>query len=907
MFAALFKKIFGSRNDRVVRRLQSSVARINSLEANCQRLQDQDFPSETNKLRQRVEQGESLDSLLPEAFALVREASIRSLGMRHFDVQLIGGMVLHQNAIAEMKTGEGKTLVATLAAFLHALAGKGVHVVTVNDYLARRDAEWMGKLYHFLGMRTGVIISGMDSKQRQEAYQADITYGTNNEFGFDYLRDNMVFDRAARVMRELNYAIVDEVDCVLIDEARTPLIISGAVDDSTDLYIQVNAIVKKLLPKAGEDDAEGDFWADEKSRQVHLSERGHERLEGLLQKANLCAAEQSLYDPTNLHLLQHVQAALRAHNIYKCDVDYLIKDGRIVIVDEFTGRTMEGRRWGEGLHQAIEAKEGVPIQQENQTLASITYQNYFRMYKHLAGMTGTADTEAREFQQIYGLEVLVVPTHKNMVRKDDSDVVFVYAKEKFNAILEDIKSCRQRQQPVLVGTASIEVSEYLSERLRLAHIPHKVLNAKFHEKEAEIIAQAGRPGAVTIATNMAGRGTDIMLGGNYQMEMQSHDGELPEKENKAIQQQWEVLHEQVVASGGLRIIGTERHESRRIDNQLRGRSGRQGDPGSSCFYVSMEDNLLRIFASEWVSGMLQKIGVEEGVSIESKLLSRSIQNAQSKVEAHHFDIRKHLLQFDDVANEQRKVIYSWRDSLLEEQDISASVAEIQKEVVENTIMEYTNREVNDYGAPDIKGLTQVVTHDLGLQLNLQSWYEQREPFIEAELVKYVHQEFVQYMSQREAQFGVPLMHAVQRHLLLDILDRSWKDHLAAMDHLRQGIHLRSMAAKNPVQEYKREAFMLFMDMMGHVKREFVTMLAKIRVRSEEDVTPLKHKEPLLRVQYAKPQNVSAIGDTAGSDATSPMIQKGHKIGRNAPCPCGSGRKYKHCCGRLSNTVKKANP
>ncbi len=898
MLRAISKKLFGSRNERVIRSLRTRVAEINAREKACQALKDEDFPAQANRLRQRLEQGEKLDALLPESFALVREASVRTLGLRHFDVQLIGGMVLHGGSIAEMKTGEGKTLVATLAAFLHALSGKGVHVVTVNDYLARRDAEWMGDVYRFLGMEVGVIVSGMEGEARRKAYQADITYGTNNEFGFDYLRDNMVFTRDARVMRELNYAIVDEVDSVLIDEARTPLIISGAVDDRTDLYTRVDAVVKKLYRKEN-DDADGDYSVDEKSKQVFLSEQGHDRLERLLRDNGLLASEKGLYDAGSLYLLQYVQAALRAHTLYQRDVEYIVKQGKVVIVDEFTGRTMEGRRWGEGLHQAIEAKEGVPIEKENQTLASITYQNYFRMYERLSGMTGTADTEAQEFHQIYGLEVVVIPTHNPMIRDDESDLVFMRKPEKYETIIEDIKSCRERQQPVLVGTVSIEVSELLSEMLRREKIPHKVLNAKFHEKEAEIIAQAGRPGAVTIATNMAGRGTDIVLGGNYQAELQAR-GKMDKETAERMRQDWQQSHDAVVVSGGLRIIGTERHESRRIDNQLRGRSGRQGDPGSSRFYVSLDDNLLRIFASEWVGGVLQKMGMENEVSIESKLLTRSIENAQCKVEAHHFDVRKHLLQYDDVANEQRKVIYSQRDTLLDEAGIAEDVKDIRREVIDGLIDGCMNMDMS-YGMLDDRKLEETLERELGMKLDIVNWYQKQSNLSSEELYEYVQTSFAQYMEAREKELGTELMRALERHLMLDMLDRNWKEHLATMDYLRQGIHLRGMAAKNPAQEYKKEAFVMFMDMLGHIKYEFITILSRIRVKSEEDMAPLSERKPVPEMQYTHPAAAAVLSDESSETGTArraPRIRAQAKIGRNEPCPCGSGKKYKHCCGRL---------
>ncbi|MBI1731788.1 MAG: preprotein translocase subunit SecA [Gammaproteobacteria bacterium] len=901
MFGRFLTRIFGSRNERVLRRLRRTVEQINALETEIEKLPDADFPAQTAQLRDRLRSGESVEALLPRAFALVREAGRRRVNMRHFDVQLIGGMVLHQGNIAEMRTGEGKTLVATLAAYLNALAGEGVHIVTVNDYLARRDAEWMGAVYRFLGLSTGVIVSGLNREQRRAAYAADVTYGTNNEFGFDYLRDNMVFRAVDRVQRRLNYAIVDEVDSILIDEARTPLIISGPVDDRSDLYISMNRLVPQLRKQKSEED-QGDFSIDEKSRQAYLSEQGHERVEKLLVQSGVLTAGKSLYDPINIPVLHHLNAALRAHALYQRDVDYIIKDGEVVIVDEFTGRTMPGRRWSEGLHQAIEAKEGVAIQNENQTLATITYQNYFRLYRKLSGMTGTADTEAFEFQQIYGLEVLVIPTHMTMIRSDQADVIFLTAKEKFRAINEDIKVCVARGQPVLVGTVSIEISEFLSGLLQKEKIRHQVLNAKFHEQEAEIIAQAGRPGTVTIATNMAGRGTDIVLGGNFEAELRKIAE--PDAEMRArVAAEWRARHEAVIASGGLRIVGTERHESRRIDNQLRGRSGRQGDPGSSRFYLSLEDNLMRIFASERVAALMQRLGMEEGEAIESNMVTRAIENAQRKVEAHNFDIRKHLLEYDDVANDQRKVVYEWRNDLLAASDIAADVVEMRAAVVNEVFSRFLPPDSMEE-MWDIPGLVDALDHQFGVRPDVALWVKQ-EPDLQIEQMRDRVLEIVR-KETAERLSAVPgdLMRKLEKDLLLDVLDRHWKEHLVAMDHLRQGIGLRSYAAKNPKQEYKREAFSMFSQMLENIKHDFVSLLAKIQIRAEQDVAAMERRPGPDRMQTSHPEAPSALkpaqsppGPAAGPAV--PFIRRDRKIGRNDPCPCGSGKKYKQCHGLLA--------
>jgi preprotein translocase subunit SecA len=900
MISRLAKKIFGSRNQRLIKKLSRFVNRINELESDISALSDSEFPAKTSELKERVRNGETLDAILPEAFALVREASIRVLEMRHFDVQMIGGIVLHRGDIAEMKTGEGKTLVATLPAYLNALEGKGVHIITVNDYLAQRDADWMGKIYDFLGMSTGVIISGLTTDQRREAYNCDITYGTNNEFGFDYLRDNLAFSKDEQVQRILNYAIVDEVDSILIDEARTPLIISGAVDDRSDLYIKINQIIPKLKEQEMED-GPGDYSIDEKTKQAYLTEEGNERVEELLKDAGIIESSQNLYDPANIVVLHHINAAIRAHALYHRDVEYLVKDNEVLIVDEFTGRTMPGRRWSEGLHQAIEAKEGVPIQNENQTLASITYQNYFRLYNKLSGMTGTADTEAFEFKQIYGLEVVVIPTHKEMIREDLSDAVYLKAADKFNAIIDDIKYCREKKQPVLVGTASIEVSEYLSKWLDKEKIPHNVLNAKFHQKEAQIIAQAGEPGAVTIATNMAGRGTDIVLGGYLDNELQKIDP-VNEKEINSLKGEWLKRHEEVVAAGGLHIIGTERHESRRVDNQLRGRSGRQGDPGSSRFYLSLEDNLMRIFASDRITAIMQKLGMESSEAIESGIVSRAIENAQRKVEAHNFDIRKHLLEFDDVANDQRKVIYEQRNELLEEQDISDNIESMREDVIIDT--------VNSFVPPgsidelwDIHGLEEVLERDFDISENIQGWLDNDDNLNQESLRQRILEIAIRNAKQKEEDIGSDIMRRLEKQVMLDFLDRHWKDHLISMDHLRQGIGLRSYAAKNPKQEYKKESFELFVSMLENLKFDVIRFLSKVQVRTEEDVKKAEqqHKRS-ASMNFSHPEAKSALAtgsENPNKVAKTPFVREGRKIGRNEPCPCGSGKKYKQCHGRLN--------
>ena len=906
MVSNLLSKIFGSRNERLLKRMNKIVQRINAREPDIEALSDEELRAKTVEFRQRLSDGASVDDLLEEVFAVVREAGRRAFEMRHFDVQLIGGMVLNDGKIAEMRTGEGKTLVATLSVYLNALGGKGVHVVTVNDYLASRDAAWMGKLYNFLGLSVGVVLSGQSPEEKRAAYAADITYGTNNEFGFDYLRDNMAFSLEEKVQRELHYAIVDEVDSILIDEARTPLIISGPADDSSELYVQIDKVVPNLVRQEGEEPEDGqlgDYYLDEKAKQVYLTEQGHQHVEEMLSENGLLAEGESLYDAANIRLVHHVNAALRAHSLYQRNVDYIVKNGEVIIVDEFTGRTMPGRRWSDGLHQAVEAKEGVPVQNENQTLASITFQNYFRLYDKLAGMTGTADTEAFEFQQIYGLEVVVIPTAKPVARKDFTDLVFLTAKEKFDAICEDVQDCRERQQPVLVGTASIETSEYLSGLLDKAKIPHQVLNAKFHEKEAEIIAQAGAPGAVTIATNMAGRGTDIVLGGNWEAELAAA-GEITEEEKETRRQAWQARHQLVLEAGGLHVIGTERHESRRIDNQLRGRSGRQGDPGSTRFYLSLEDNLMRIFASERVAALMQKLGMQEGEAIEHPWVNKAIENAQRKVEGHNFDIRKNLLEYDDVANDQRKVIYEQRAELMASDDVSAMLKGIREDVVNEVIDEYIPPQTLEEQW-DVAGLERVLEADLGIRLPIQQWLDEDDSLHEETLRQRILDALEQAYYEKEALAGKEVLRHFEKAVMLKVLDEQWKDHLATMDHLRQGIHLRGYAQKNPKQEYKREAFELFSAMLERFKREVVEILSKVQVRAEEDVAALeeqrRHSETELPVSYQHEEMPSATGGApvAASEAEhQPFVRDGRKIGRNEPCPCGSGKKYKQCHGRL---------
>ncbi|MCH1910071.1 preprotein translocase subunit SecA [Stenotrophomonas acidaminiphila] len=903
MINSLLTRVFGSRNERQLRQLNRIVAKINALEPEIQKLSDDQLKAKTPEFRERIAAGEALDKVLPEAFAVCREASLRVLGMRHYDVQLIGGMVLHLGKIAEMRTGEGKTLVATLPVYLNALEGKGVHVVTVNDYLARRDAAQMGRLYNWLGLSVGVVYPGMPHGDKREAYAADITYGTNNEFGFDYLRDNMALTRADRYQRGLHYAIVDEVDSILIDEARTPLIISGPADDSPELYIRVNRVVPQLVKQETEE-GEGDYWVDEKGKQVHLSEAGMEHAEELLRQAGIIDADNDggLYAAQNLTVVHHLNAALRAHAIYQRDVDYIVRDGEVVIVDEFTGRTLAGRRWSDGLHQAVEAKEGVPVQRENQTLASITFQNLFRMYKKLSGMTGTADTEAYEFQSIYGLEVVVIPTNKPTIRKDHPDQVFLNRKGKFNAVLADIEECAKRGQPVLVGTTSIETSEMLSEHLRKAGVKHEVLNAKQHDREATIVANAGRPGSVTIATNMAGRGTDIVLGGSLETELQELGEDASAEQKAAVKAAWQERHDAVKAAGGLHIVGTERHESRRIDNQLRGRSGRQGDPGSSRFYLSLEDNLMRIFASDWVQKAMRLMGMKEDDVIEDRLVSRQIEKAQRKVEAHNFDIRKNLLDFDDVNNDQRKVIYAQRDELLDAESVKDNIDGIRGDVIYDLVARFVPPNSVDEQW-DLPGLQATLESDLGVQMDLVGLFRQHEELDAEGIAQAVAAHIEQHFEQKEAAVGAETMRALEKHVMLTVLDQSWKEHLARMDYLRQGIYLRGYAQKQPKQEYKKEAFELFSEMLENVKREVIQLLSRVRIRSEEEVAAmeaLERQQAEARLQMSQFQHQDNGGYSADEEAADVQAALAEpKVGRNDPCPCGSGKKYKHCHGQLN--------
>ncbi|MDO6547382.1 preprotein translocase subunit SecA [Pseudoalteromonas carrageenovora] len=901
MISNLFTKIFGSRNDRTIKNLRKTVALINALETQLEALSDEDLRAKTAEFRERYDNGQSLDDILPEAFAVVREASKRVNGMRHFDVQLLGGMVLHQGRIAEMRTGEGKTLTATLPAYLNGLTGKGVHVITVNDYLAKRDAETNRELFEFLGLTVGCNVPGMMPQQKKQAYTADITYGTNNEFGFDYLRDNMAFSIDERVQRPLFYAVVDEVDSILIDEARTPLIISGPAEDSSELYIEINKIVPLLELQEKEDEegveGDGDYTIDEKSKQVHLTERGQIKVEDLLTERNLIEEGDSLYSASSITLLSHVYAALRAHKLYQKDVDYVVKENEVIIIDEHTGRSMEGRRWSEGLHQAVEAKEGVKIQNENQTLASITFQNYFRLYETLAGMTGTADTEAFEFQSIYGLDTVVMPTNKPMIRDDRADLVYLTQEEKYEAILIDIKDCQERGQPVLVGTISIESSEYLSQFLRKEKIKHNVLNAKFHAQEADIVSDAGLPGTVTIATNMAGRGTDIVLGGNWNSEVEKLENPTDEQITE-IKAAWKIRHDAVIDAGGLHIIGTERHESRRIDNQLRGRSGRQGDAGSSRFYLSMDDALMRIFAGERMTNMMRKLGMQRGEAIEHPWVNRAIENAQRKVEARNFDVRKQLLEYDDVANDQRRVVYSQRNELLEEGDISETITAIRGDVLAGVIDQYI--------APqslaemwDVPGLEERLKQDFLIELPITQWLADDNKLYEEKLRERIEQAVEQSYQQKEEQVGDSVLRQFEKAIMLQSLDQHWKDHLAAMDHLRQGIHLRGYAQKNPKQEYKRESFELFSEMLENLKVDVVGILSKVQVRAEEDVEKVEeqHRKSENAPREYQHEEAEHVGGEAPQSATV-MARTEPKVGRNDPCPCGSGQKFKQCCGKL---------
>ncbi len=902
MLSKLFRKLFGSRNDRLVKQYFEQVAVINALEPEMQALSDEQLRAKTEEFKSRFQAGETLDQLLPEAFAVVREGGRRVFQMRHFDVQLIGGMVLNAGKIAEMRTGEGKTLVATLPAYLNALTGKGVHVITVNDYLAKRDAEWMSRLYNFLGLTVGINLSQMPHDAKQQAYAADITYGTNNEFGFDYLRDNMVYTAEERVQRSLSYALIDEVDSILIDEARTPLIISGQADDSIDLYNQMYGIAAQLVRQT-EEEGEGDYWVDEKAQQVILSESGHEHAEQLLEKSGLLAEGASLYDAASISLVHHLYASLRAQSLFHKDQHYVVRDGQIVIVDEFTGRMMTGRRWSDGLHQAVEAKEGVTIQKENQTLASITFQNYFRMYGKLSGMTGTADTEAYEFNQIYGLETVVIPTHRIMQRKDQMDKVYRTAREKYNAVIEDIKECQGRGQPVLVGTTSIENSELIAELLIKAKLEHQVLNAKQHEREAHIIVQAGRPGVITIATNMAGRGTDIVLGGNPEPEIDlvRADESLSAAEKQAkiatIKAEWQLRHDAVLAAGGLHIIGTERHESRRVDNQLRGRSGRQGDTGSSRFYLSLEDQLLRIFASDRVSAIMERLKMPEGEAIEHPWVTRAIENAQRKVEGRNFDIRKQLLEYDDVANDQRKVIYEQRNELLEVTDVGETISAMRHDVIDNMVSTYVPPgSVEEQW--DVASLEKVLQGEFNLQLPLQKMLEESPDLHEETLRETIQNAAEEAYAGKEEMAGADTMRQFERAVMLQSLDNHWREHLAGLDHLRQGIHLRSYAQKNPKQEYKREAFELFGALLDTVKHEVTQVTMQVQVKNAADLEAVEKPTELENVQYQHTDYDEALASPESEDG-APFEREGVKIGRNDPCPCGSGQKYKQCHGKLS--------
>jgi len=915
MLPKFLTQIFGSRNDRLLKAYRRTVQQINDLEPELERLDDGALRAKTDEFRAQLAAGKTLDDLLPEAFAVVREAGKRTLKMRHFDVQLVGGMVLHQGKIAEMGTGEGKTLMATLPVYLNALAGRGVHLVTVNDYLARRDAEWMGRLYGFLGLTVGVNVPGMTREEKQAAFAADVTYGTNNEFGFDYLRDNMVYEVADRVMsRGQFYAIVDEVDSILIDEARTPLIISGQAEDHTELYVKIDAIVPQLKRQVGEADPRtgegviepGDFTVDEKQHQIYLTEDGHERAEELLARAGLLAEGASLYDPANITLMHHVYAALRARNLYHRDQHYVVQNGEVIIVDEFTGRLMTGRRWSDGLHQAVEAKERVPIQSENQTMASVTFQNYFRLYPKLGGMTGTADTEAYEFQEIYGLETVVIPPNKPTQRRDELDLIYKTAREKYAAVTADIRECHERGQPVLVGTTSIENSETVSELLKEAGLPHQVLNAKQHAKEAEIVAQAGRPGMITIATNMAGRGTDIVLGGNVEKQVQllEADPELPEQEKAARAQQlrdeWQGLHEQVVALGGLRIIATERHESRRIDNQLRGRSGRQGDPGSSRFYLSLEDPLMRIFAGDRVRAIMDRLKMPEGEAIEAGIVSRSIEGAQRKVEARNFDIRKQLLEYDDVANDQRKVIYQQRNEILEADNLDDRIGNLRRSALTDVVRTYVPVESVEEQW-DLPALEKVLREEWQLELPVRELVEKSDSVTDEDIVERVVEAADSIFQAKLEIVGAAQFTPFMRMVLLQSIDTHWREHLAALDYLRQGIHLRGYAQKNPKQEYKREAFELFSQLLDVVKLEVTRLLMTVRIQTQEQVAEAaqaieEQATSVSNVTYTHPNEDGSVSQEAESLALDSSVPK---AGRNDPCPCGSGRKYKHCHGKLA--------
>ncbi|MDF1781552.1 MAG: preprotein translocase subunit SecA [Alcanivoracaceae bacterium] len=906
MLSSVARKIFGSKNDREIKRMLKLVGEVGNLGDAVAALSDAQLREKTSEFQQAFQQGKSLDELLPEAFAVVREASSRVLGMRHFDMQMVGGISLHEGRIAEMRTGEGKTLTATLPAYLNALSGNGVHIVTVNDYLAERDANWMRPLYEFLGLSVGIILSQQPQEQKRDAYASDITYGTNNEFGFDYLRDNMVFRLEDKAQRPLNFAIVDEVDSILIDEARTPLIISGPASDSSEFYLRVNQLMPKLVAQKEEDD--GDFFVDEKQRQVELTEAGHQKIEGLLMEVGLLPEGESLYAPHNLQLLHHVHAALKAHGLFHRDRDYIVQNESIVIVDEHTGRTMPGRRWSDGIHQAVEAKEGVRIQQENQTLASTTFQNYFRQYQKLSGMTGTADTEAPEFRQIYGMDVVVIPTNRPMVRQDMDDLVYLSLEEKFDALVNDVKSYVEGGAPVLVGTATVSASEYVSERLTKAGIKHQVLNAKFHRKEAEIISQAGKMGSVTIATNMAGRGTDIVLGGNPQEEIKQLENPT-EEQIAQIRAAWKIEHEKVLAAGGLHIIGTERHESRRIDNQLRGRAGRQGDPGYTRFYLSMEDDLMRIFASDRVRNLMRSLGLEKGEAIEHRWVTRAIENAQRKVEGRNFDIRKNLLEYDDVANDQRRVVYHQRNSILETDDLSTSIVGVREDVISELVYSYMPAGTMEEQW-DLEGLSKVLGAEFNCNVDVAAWIKEDSKLHIDGVIERLTETLVNDYAAKEKTldergFDAGELRKVERHVMLQTLDRHWKDHLAGMDHLRQGIHLRGYAQKNPKQEYKREAFELFQHMMNQTQHQVIRILHTLEMRRDDEVEQLekqREEEARRQLEHMKLQqpSLNPEGDAAPQTdgAAQPAVRAGRKVGRNELCPCGSGKKFKHCHGAL---------
>lgn len=897
MLNTLMKKMFGSRNERTLRRMEKTVLAINAFEPQLKALADEQLVAKNTEFKARFAAGETLDDLLAEAFALVREVSVRTLGLRHFDVQLIGGMVLHEGNIAEMRTGEGKTLVATLPAYLNAISGYGVHVVTVNDYLARRDSQWMKPIFEFLGLSVGVIYPDMPQKEKKAAYQADILYGTNNEFGFDYLRDNMAFSLEDKVQRELNFAIIDEVDSILIDEARTPLIISGAAEDSSALYIKINQLIPQLKIQQQEDDG-GDYTIDEKQKQAHLTEAGHQHIEELLTKEKLLDPGESLYHASNIMLMHHVNAAVKAHAMFHRDVDYIVQNNQVVIVDEHTGRTMPGRRWSEGLHQAMEAKEHVAIQNENQTLASITFQNFFRIYNKLSGMTGTADTEAYEFQQIYNLEVVVIPTNKHMSRGDQVDLIYLSQEDKYQAIIEDIRDCVTRNQPVLVGTASIEASELLSNLLKKASIKHQVLNAKFHEKEAQIIAEAGRPGVVTIATNMAGRGTDIVLGGSLAADLALLPDTASDAERQAVKDEWQQRHNTVLAAGGLRIIGSERHESRRIDNQLRGRAGRQGDAGSTRFYLSIDDSLMRIFASERVASMMRRLGMKPGESIEHNWVNKAIENAQRKLEGHHFDVRKQLLDYDNVANDQRRVIYSQRAAIMEMVDPLAAVEAMREDVMSALVEGYIPPEsLEDQW--EISALMQVLADDFKLKVPVKQWVDNDHAIAPAQIREKILELSTTQYREKEQQIGREVLAQFEKSVILQTMDNHWREHLAAMDHLRQGIHLRGYAQKDPKQEYKREAFTLFSTMLDNLKYDIIRMLGSVEIKTEEDVGAIEEQrraEQAQKMQFIHADDTQAITD---ENIVTTFKRNEQKVGRNDTCPCGSGKKYKNCHGSLA--------